>query len=98
MPLAPPRCASTAAHTGSGSYVRRACRSVATWSILTPSSIIVFLCAASRRFAFLVKRLQVAHHAAAEDVPLLEVMVEHGAHQQLRLRRDTRVGKALFRE
>src|SRR5438067_1081414 len=39
MPSAPPRCASTAAHTGSGSYVRRACRSVATWSMLTPSSI-----------------------------------------------------------
>src|SRR6476646_7512431 len=40
MPSAPPRCASTAAQTGSGSYVRRAWRTVATWSTLTPSSII----------------------------------------------------------
>jgi hypothetical protein len=39
MPSAPPRWASTAAHTGSGSQVRRAWRRVATWSILTPSSI-----------------------------------------------------------
>src|SRR5690606_6770035 len=37
---APPRWASTAAQTGSGSYVWRACRTVATWSMLTPSSII----------------------------------------------------------
>jgi hypothetical protein len=37
--VGPPRWASTAAHTGSGSQVRRAWRRVATWSMLTPSSI-----------------------------------------------------------
>src|SRR4051794_21835953 len=39
MPSAPPRTASTAAATGSGSLARRARRSVATWSMLTPSRI-----------------------------------------------------------
>ena len=33
---APPSSASVAAHTGSGSFVLRASRTVATWSILTP--------------------------------------------------------------
>src|SRR5438477_11087881 len=40
MPSAPPSRASTAAATGSGSMVRRAWRTVATWSMLTPSRII----------------------------------------------------------
>src|SRR5579859_7119565 len=39
MPSAPPSRASTAAATGSGSSARRAWRSVATWSMLTPSRI-----------------------------------------------------------
>src|SRR5262245_48130125 len=36
MPSAPPSRASTAAATGSGSSARRACRTVATWSMFTP--------------------------------------------------------------
>ncbi len=35
IPSAPPSSASTAARTGSGSSVRRACRTVATWSTFT---------------------------------------------------------------
>src|SRR5947209_6798483 len=41
MPSAPPRMAKTAAATGSGSCARRACRTVATWSMLTPSRTMV---------------------------------------------------------
>src|SRR5262245_26909791 len=37
IPCAPPSSASTAACTGSGSCARRAWRTVATWSMLTPS-------------------------------------------------------------
>src|SRR5438132_7404210 len=77
MPSAPPRCASTAAQTGSGSYVRRASRSVATWSMLTPSSITAL--------SFVVQCLQILHHAPALDAALLEMMIEHRAHQPLRL-------------
>src|SRR5438105_8475610 len=40
MPSAPPSTASTAAATGSGSAARRTWRTVATWSMLTPSLII----------------------------------------------------------
>src|SRR5262245_49366453 len=40
MLSAPPSMASTAAATGSGSAARRACRTVATWSMFTPSRII----------------------------------------------------------
>src|SRR5512134_3296623 len=36
MPWAPASSARTAACTGSGSAARRACRKVATWSMLTP--------------------------------------------------------------
>src|SRR6266536_192724 len=36
IPSAPPSSASTAACRGSGSGTRRACRTVATWSMLTP--------------------------------------------------------------
>src|SRR5438094_8621984 len=75
MPLAPPRCASTAAHTGSGSYVRRACRSVATWSILTPSSIIVAVVSG------FFHRLQIAHDPATHDRALLQIVVQHFAHE-----------------
>src|SRR4029079_17743228 len=82
MPSAPPRCASTAAHNGSGSYVRRASRSVATWSMLTPSSIT----AAVLLFALRLERLQVLDDAAALDAALLEVMVQHVSHQPLRFR------------
>src|SRR5580765_1916126 len=87
MPSAPPRCASTAAHRGSGSYVRRAWRSVATWSMLTPSSItaVVLL------FALRVERLQVLDDAAALDTALLEIMVEHVSHQPFRFGRGLRV-------
>src|SRR5690349_15738703 len=91
MPSAPPGCASTAAQTGSRSYVRRACRNVATWSMLTPSSI--------TSFPFVVlERGQVLHDAAAEVPPLLEVMVEHAAHQPLRFGRDVRIRIAVALE
>src|SRR5262245_30551180 len=40
MPSAPPSVASAAAATGSGSRARRACRTVATWSMFTPRRII----------------------------------------------------------
>src|SRR5689334_2040492 len=97
IPSAPPRCASTAAHTGSGSYVRRAWRSVATWSMLTPSSITP----ASRRswkFSVVFERREVPHDAATEDAPLLEIVIENPAHQTLRLGRDIGIGVALGRE
>src|ERR1700694_4885162 len=92
MPSAPPRCASTAAHTGSGSYVRRACRSVATWSILTPSSIIGAV--VSRFF----HGLQIAHDPAAHDRALLQIMVQHFAHEPLSLRSRFRRAEVLLRE
>src|SRR5882724_11288807 len=41
MPSAPPSVARIAAATGSGSAARRACRTVATWSMFTPSRIIM---------------------------------------------------------
>src|SRR6266481_1305096 len=41
MPSAPPRTAKTAAAAGSGSWACRACRTVATWSMLTPKRTIV---------------------------------------------------------
>src|SRR6266496_77432 len=92
MPLAPPRCASTAAHTGSGSYVRRACRSVATWSILTPSSIIVAVV-----FGFF-HRLQIAHDPATHDRALLQIVVQHFAHEPFGFCRRFRRTEVLLRE
>src|SRR5204862_7187417 len=94
MPSAPPRCASTAAHRGSGSYVRRASRSVATWSMLTPSSItaVVLL------FAPRIERLQVLDDAAALDAALLEIVVEHVAHQPFRFGSGLRVDIAAVGE
>src|SRR2546425_1131785 len=41
MPSAPPRIAKTAAAAGSGSWACRACRTVATWSMLTPRRTMV---------------------------------------------------------
>src|SRR5690242_6552911 len=93
IPSAPPRCASTAAQTGSGSYVRRACRSVATWSMLTPSSIIdnsPVLHALTNSLVVL-QRGEILHDAPAEDAPLLEIMIEHAAHQSFRFRRSLAV-------
>src|SRR6478752_10443146 len=94
MPSAPPRCASTAAHTGSGSHVSRAWRSVATWSMLTPSSITMGC--PSWNVALVVERLQVLQHAAAEDAALLEIVIEDEAHQPLGLARRLRIGVALL--
>src|SRR5436305_11917453 len=48
MPSAPPSSASTAAATGSGSAARRACRTVATWSMFTPKRIGWVVMAAER--------------------------------------------------
>src|SRR6185312_1493640 len=96
MPSAPPRCASTAAQTGSGSYVRRAWRNVATWSMFTPSSITID--APSWNVALVVERLQVLHHAAAEDAPRLEIMIQHQSHQTLGFRGGLGVGITLLRE
>src|SRR5438067_1485413 len=41
MPSAPPRIAKMAAAAGSGSWACRACRTVATWSMLTPRRTMV---------------------------------------------------------
>src|SRR5256886_10722411 len=92
MPLAPPRCASTAAHTGSGSYVRRACRSVATWSILTPSSIIAAVVSG------FFHGLQIAHDPATDDRALLQIVVQHFAHEPLGLRGRLRRAEVLLGE
>src|SRR5215472_1863793 len=81
IPSAPPKCASTAAHTGSGSYVRRAWRSVATWSMFTPSSIMF----APHTLRFVLHGEQIAHHPSARERALLEVIVEYFPHQSLRL-------------
>src|SRR4029079_16586656 len=97
MPSAPPRCASTAPQTGSGSYVRRAWRSVATWSMLTPSSItsdVPF----SSHLLVVFERRQLLHDAAALDAARLEIVIEHAAHQPLRLRCGLRVGIVRGRE
>src|SRR3989442_147365 len=92
MPSAPPKCASAAAHTGSGSYVRRACRSVATWSILTPSSIIAAVVSG------FFHGLQIAHDPAAHDRALLEIVVQHFAHEPLGFRGSFRRTEVLLRE
>src|SRR5262245_33370068 len=91
MPSAPPRCASTAAHTGSGSYVCRACRRVATWSMFTPSSI-------TNRLLFAVERLQFLYNTPAFDAALFQVVIEDGTHQALRLVFGFGVGEAMLRK
>jgi hypothetical protein len=58
--------------------------------MLTPSSIM----AAVLLFAAHVERLQILDDAAAFDAALLEVMIEHFAHQPLRLGRCFGVGVA----
>src|SRR5487761_1984787 len=64
--------------------------------MLTPSSITADSFRSSWILVLvLVQCRQVLHDAAAEYAPLLEIMVEHAAHQSLRLGRDLRIGRAL---
>src|SRR3954447_20159995 len=84
IPSAPPRVARTAAATGSGSFARRACRTVATWSMLTPSRIMGGSVEAVA--GEVVEHLAVTGHLAGHQ--LVQEDREDDAEQALRDRGD----------
>src|SRR6516165_10713909 len=78
IPSAPPKSARTAAATGSGSMVRRAWRTVATWSMLTPSRIMVAPSRRVERRRQVRADLPIAARLAAQD--LVEEESQHQRH------------------
>src|SRR5438034_5682386 len=87
MPSAPPRSASTAAATGSGSTVCRACRTVATWSMFTPRRIMI-ASSMAQRLGQVRSNLAVTPRFTTEDLEEqkskheVERLVEQGAHDR----------------
>src|SRR6476620_9077905 len=64
--------------------------------MLTPSSITPS--PRSFAFPFFVERSEILHDTATDDSSFLEIVVEHAAHQALRLSRRFRVRIVLRRE
>src|SRR5512144_1334200 len=68
--------------------------------MLTPSSIMrchQWFHGLSDSFV-VFQRSEILHDAAAEDAPLLEIMIENAAHQPFRLGRSVGIGIPLGRE
>ena len=97
--LSAPACSATsAACSGSGYGARRACRSVATWSMLTPSLMGWVSCTGSTSVRLACVRAHLESHLACPQRPAVEQPVERRPQQPARIREAARIVEFLARE